>query len=162
MGEAQATRGDPSDPTDPVEGLSHGYWKTHPASWAYYSSGQTVGSVFTGASADNSDATLRKALSFKGGRGVEGAERMLLVQAVASLLNAAHPEVNFPLTVGQLIEKVNAALASGDRQEMLELKDDLDTLNNAGGSIENDSPATPIGHRNGHDDDDRRIGRRRR
>jgi hypothetical protein len=43
----------------------------------------------------SSAATLHEALSFTGGPGIEGAERLLLPQAVASLLNAAHPDVRF-------------------------------------------------------------------
>ena len=117
-------------------GCSQGYWGGHLASWAPtgYSPGQTVASVFASAAAFPAigAATLEEALAFGGGRGVEGAARNLLRQAVASLLNAAHPDVEFPWTTADVISAVNAALDSGDRGTINSLKDDLDYDNNLG------------------------------
>jgi len=119
------------------EGCTLGYWKNHHESWGPtgYSPFQSVSSVFTGASATNAAATLDETLSFTGGPGVEGGQRILIRGAVASLLNAAHPDVSFPYTVGQITAMVNAALATGDRQVMLDLQSELDALNNAGCSL---------------------------
>jgi hypothetical protein len=75
--------------------------------------------------------TLLQALQGGGGPGVEGATKILLRHAVASLLNSAHPDVSFDLDTAGLIADVNAALAS-DRATMLALAAELDALNNQG------------------------------
>ncbi|HUF69745.1 MAG TPA: hypothetical protein VMM79_13965, partial [Longimicrobiales bacterium] len=72
--------------------------------------------------------------------GVAGAQQILLRAAVASLLNAAHPDVNFSLTVAEVIDKVNTALATGDRARMLDLAEELDALNNAGCPLQGGPP----------------------
>ena len=117
-------------------GCSQGYWGGHLASWppTGYSPAQTVASVFASASAFPAigNSTLLEALAFGGGRGAEGAARNLLRQAVASLLNAAHPDVAFPRSEADVISAVDAALASGHRGTMNSLKDDLDYDNNLG------------------------------
>jgi hypothetical protein len=69
-------------------------------------------------------------LNYQGGDDSNGAAEILLRAAVASLLNAASPTVNFPLTVEQVVSAVNTALASHDRTTMLLLATSLDTLNN--------------------------------
>jgi len=115
------------------QGCSHGYWKNHTEAWpeAYDPSDLVVG-VFTSWSGDSS-LTLLQAMQFKGpGDTVEDAQRILLQQAVASLLNAAHDDVNFPMSVADLTTAVNAALAGSDRDAILALKDDLDEKNNLG------------------------------
>lgn len=118
------------------EGCTPGYWKNHTDSWAGlgYSPGQTVGSVFSGASAFPSLAsqTLLQALQGSGGPGTLGAARILLRAAVAALLNAAHSGVEYPRTTASIIADVNAALASNSRDTMLELAAELDADNNLG------------------------------
>jgi hypothetical protein len=126
------------------EGCTPGYWKNHTGltppwvdSWAAtaYSPGQTVGSVFNpGASSPYNDNTLLEALNFGGGPGVNGGKQILLRAAVAALLNAAHPDVNYPMTEAEVIAAVDAALASNDRNTMLALATQLDEQNNLGGS----------------------------
>ena len=115
-------------------GCSPGYWKNHNEEWAGtgYSPAQTVGSVFSGASAFPSLAsqTLQQALQGGGGPGNIGAARILLRAAVSALLNAAHPELNYPRSTAEVIADVNAALASNDRQTMLDLATELDEDNN--------------------------------
>ena len=76
--------------------------------------------------------TMEDALHAKGGRSPKAAARLLLKQAVAALLNAAHPNINYPLTIDAVIESVNTALTSGDRDTMLDLADILDDYNNLG------------------------------
>jgi hypothetical protein len=75
--------------------------------------------------------TLLDALNYKGGEDDSGMAQNLLRAAVAALLNAAHPEVNYPLSVAEVISQVNAALASG-REDMEILKNELDMNNNLG------------------------------
>jgi hypothetical protein len=118
------------------EGCTPGYWKTHPNAWAPtgYMQVQSVQSVFSNASLYGGigGATLREALAFSGGSGTAGAARILLRAAVASLLNASHPDVNFPWSAGDVIMDVNAALGSLDRATMLALASTLDQDNNLG------------------------------
>ena len=65
------------------------------------------------------DYTLLEALNFKGGSGLNGGAGILMKQAVAALLNSAHPDVNYPLTTAQVIAATNAALASHDRNQLV-------------------------------------------
>ena len=76
------------------------------------------------------DVTLLEALALKGGKSACGARETLLRAAVAAMLNAAHPDVDYSLTVSQVQAEVNAALASGDRKTMLALAARLDSFNN--------------------------------
>ncbi len=118
------------------EGCTPGYWKNHTDSWppTGYATGDLVGTVFLSAASYPSlgGQTLLEALSFGGGPGVEGAAEVLLRAAVSSLLNAAHPDVDFPRTPAQVIASVNTALASGVRDTMLSLATELDQENNGG------------------------------
>jgi hypothetical protein len=117
-----------------TQGCSHGYWKNHPDSWPAtgYSTGQTVNSVFGQASLYPSigSATLLGSLSFQGGSDVTGAASNLLKQATGSLLNSAHPGIDFPRQTAQLISDVNAALASLNSNTLLSLAAALDHDNN--------------------------------
>lgn len=63
---------------------------------------------------------------------MDGAKRILLRAAAAALLNAAHPDVDYPLTTAQVTSRVNDALGSGDRATMLAAAGDLQELNGAG------------------------------
>jgi hypothetical protein len=76
--------------------------------------------------------TLLEALNFKGGSTTTDAARILLRSAVAALLNAAHPNVDYPLTVAEVVSRVNAALATGNRSTILSLATTLDQYNNRG------------------------------
>ena len=119
-----------------VEGCSLGYWKNHLNAWppTAYSPGQLVESAFSEAAAYPAlaAATLHEGLKLKGGPTVEAAAGLLLKQAIAALLNAAHPDISYPRSESAMIADVNAALASGDRQTILSFKDALDTDNNLG------------------------------
>jgi hypothetical protein len=93
-----------------------------------------VQSVFSQASIYPSlgNDSLLEALSFSGGSTLEGAAGNLLRAAVAALLDAAHPNVNYPRTPASVISDVNAALASRSRDTMLSLASALDADNNRG------------------------------
>jgi hypothetical protein len=117
------------------EGCTPGYWKNHTESWAGtgYSPGQTVGSVFSaGGFPSLASQTLLQALQGGGGPGTLGAARILLRAAVAALLNAAHSGVDYTRTTTAIISDVNAALASNNRDTMLNLATRLDRDNNLG------------------------------
>ncbi|MHB1455239.1 MAG: DUF7507 domain-containing protein [Saccharofermentanales bacterium] len=126
------------------EGLTPGFWKNHPDLWVDYDPDDLVGDVFDipAALSALADDTLMEALNYKGGSGAIGAARNLLRQAVAALLNASHPDVNYAMTEAEIIDAVNDALASMDREIMDMLKDQLDMYNNAGGGI--DAHGNPI------------------
>jgi hypothetical protein len=115
------------------EGCTPGFWKTHPEAWVGFSPDQTLGSVFGAAvPGELAGVTLLDALSFGGGSTLTEAQQILLRQAVAALLNAAHPDVDFSLSTAEVIAAVSAALASGDRDTILDLADELAAANEAG------------------------------
>jgi hypothetical protein len=115
------------------EGCTPGYWKNHTDSWAPsgYSTTDLVSSVFTNPPFFGGN-TLLQALQGGGGPGVQGATKILLRAATASLLNSAHPGVSFDMSTADVINAVNAALASNDRATMIALAGDLDDANNEG------------------------------
>ncbi len=114
------------------EGLTPGYWKNHTEDWVGYATDDLVGGVFACVPDPLADATLLEALKFHGGAKQAGAQRILLRAAVAALLNAACPEIDYPTFEAGIISAVNAAIESDDREAMLELKDRLDEYNNLG------------------------------
>ena len=85
------------------------------------------GSVFGAAPASVANLTLLQGLQ-EGGGGVDALTR----HAIAAVLAAAHPEVDFPLSVAVIPAAVNAAFASGDAATIEALKNVLDGFNNAG------------------------------
>jgi hypothetical protein len=118
------------------EGLSHGYWKTHTGDWTGYSTDDTLDDIFDlPASIDLGSNTLLQALDFGGGDTLTEKAQILFVQAVAALLNAAHPDIDYPLTVAQVITEVNTALATENPDTIIALKDVLDGYNNLGGDL---------------------------
>lgn len=123
-------------PPGGTTGCTPGYWKNHEDSWAGtgYSPDQTTGSVFSGASAFPSLASqsLLQSLQGGGGSGTLGGARILLRAAVAALLNAAHPDMDYPRTTAEILADVNAALTSNNRNTMLALASALDSDNNLG------------------------------
>lgn len=105
-------------PCDGGEGLTPGYWKAknHRDDWipTGYSTGDSFSTVFGVTQVP--DKTLLQALN-TGGGGV----RKLLRHGTAALLNAAHPGVDYPLTVGEVIGWVQYAYAEdkfGDVADM--------------------------------------------
>ncbi len=116
------------------QGCSHGFWKNHPdveKFWEYLP-GQNLDPVFAVPPTLVDNVTLLEALSFPGGPGARGGAQILLRAAVAALLNAASPVVEYPLSQSDVISQVNTALATGNRQTMLLLASQLDGLNNLG------------------------------
>ena len=121
------------------EGLTPGFWKNHLDEWIGYSPDQTIGEIFSVPPelSNLSSKTLLEGLNFGGGSTVEDAAKILLRHTIAALLNAAHPNITYPLSENEIITQVNNALSSLDRDEMLSLKDVLDDYNNLGGDINN-------------------------
>ena len=119
-------------------GLTPGFWKNlrkHGEHWTCFSPSDTVEGVFDLPNELSSlDVSLIAALKFGGGDGVLGMAQSLLRAAVAAILNDAHPDIEYQYT-GSIIEDVNNALASLDRDTMETLKDTLDEANNYGFSF---------------------------
>ncbi|MGQ0791632.1 MAG: hypothetical protein ACT4NJ_05325 [Nitrosopumilaceae archaeon] len=115
-------------------GCTPGFWKQehHFDSWVGFEPSDLVGSVFDQATTATSSKTLLEALSFMGGPDLVGAEKILLRAAVAGILSASNPEVGYPSTAGDIITSVNAAIASADRDTMLDLAAQIDADNNLG------------------------------
>jgi hypothetical protein len=65
-----------------------------------------------------------------------GGASALLRHAVAAVLNATHPAVAYPLTAREVIDLVNAALASGNAVTIENLKNQLDRYNNPGSDLD--------------------------
>jgi hypothetical protein len=125
------------------QGCTPGYWKQsqHFDSWpASYAPTDLVRDVFNVSAflsngildlnGDGVDDTLLAALNYQGTTGKTGAARSLLRAAVAALLASASPDLDYPLTNSQVINQVNAALASNNRNTMLRLAGQLDQYNN--------------------------------
>jgi hypothetical protein len=118
-------------------GCSHGYWKNHqdtiPATWpAPYTPDTLLGTVFTlGPASSLASKSFHDALRFSGGPSPVDKAQLLLLQAVAALLNASDPLINYPLGQADVISQVNAALA-GSVPQILALQHTLDGYNNLG------------------------------
>ena len=122
---------------DRTQGCTPGYWKNHTDSWTgtAFSPTQKVGSVFA-LPADLSafsGETLLNALNGGGGPSLSGATEILLRSSVAALLNATDPNVAFPAFKSGIKKRVNAALATEDRDTILALATIFDNKNNGAG-----------------------------
>ncbi len=108
------------------EGCSPGFWKNHFAAWAPsgFSPGDDFDTVF-GVNAFTPDRTLEQAVN-QGGGGVKALGR----HAVAALLNAGHGGIDYGMTVAQVRQTVQAALAAGGNIEAA--KNALAALNELG------------------------------
>jgi hypothetical protein len=120
-----------------LEACGLGYWKNHLYAWdgTAYTPDVLVGDVFTVPVELDflADDTLMEALEYGGGNGVEGGARIMLRHCVTALLNASHADVNYPFAVAEIIDVVDAALASLDRKTMLKAKHDIGQNNCDGG-----------------------------
>jgi hypothetical protein len=115
-------------PTPPGQGCTPGFWKNHSGHWGPtgYDPNQQFSSVF-GPTPKNGQ-TLDEAVG-QGGGGWHALGR----HAVAALLNAAHPNVNYALTPAQVIALVQQAAASPGQVEAI--KNTLEGYNEAGCSL---------------------------
>ena len=113
------------------EGCTPGFWKNHPEEWPIPN--RTLEEVYNVPYAFGLDNnTLRQALSFQGGPGLAGMARNLLRHSVAGLLNILHPDIEYPLTEGQVINRTNTALNSGSRAQMEAQKNEFASFNRRG------------------------------
>jgi hypothetical protein len=100
-----------------LQGCSHGFWMNHAQVWpSAYAGDPEIGSVFTmdAAYAAISHKKFSEALAFTGGPTLVDMAGILMRDAVAGVLNAADPTINYPIsTPAGVISDVNAALANG-------------------------------------------------
>ncbi len=124
------------------EGLTPGFWKTHPELWVGYSPDDKFNEVFGVSIAidGNFNPTLMEALNAKGGVSPSNEVYDALARhAVAALLNAAHPMVDYPMTGQEIIDAVQDAIETGGASS---LKATLEGYNTLGGGI--DAHGNPI------------------
>ena len=137
------TVGDQPPPPPSGEGCTPGYWKAknHWDSWVPtgYSTNQKINTVFTvpaSLTLKNKNLgmyTMIQGLSFQGGSTTSGKAEILLRAAIAGVLNAAHPDLDYEgYTPATLIAAVNEALASLNGATMVALAAKIDELNNRG------------------------------
>jgi hypothetical protein len=119
------------------QGCTPGYWKQsqHFDSWpAAYSTGQAISTVFnvpgtyTLNGAGLGTYTLLQGLSFQGGNDLSGKAQILLRAAISAVLNSG--SVQYGMSLTDIVSSVNAALASGDATQIINLATTLDNLNN--------------------------------
>ena len=116
---------------DETMGCTPGYWKQpqHFDSWVNppYDPGASLFDVMFEVDCKDmacEGKTLLEVLQTGG-----GGEKALGRHAVAALLNASHPDVGYLYTVGEVIDKVQAAYTSGDFEtykDLLEVQNELD------------------------------------
>lgn len=127
-------------PRHGCEGLSPGYWKNlekHGDDWtAPYTPETHLGDVFDNASLYGlANYTMFDALGWSSGNTLTEKAQKLLSQATAAVLNAAHPNIDYPISEEDLIGEVNDALGSYNEDTIENLKDILDHNNNLGADI---------------------------
>src|SRR5688500_2244915 len=107
-----------------TEGCTPGYWKNHVEHWEEYKPTLQLRYVFKATATTRfAKVTMADALALKGGSGTDGSSQILLRAASAAVLNAAHEGIGYPyrrLSGFMITDKVNVALASGDRAKMIE------------------------------------------
>lgn len=109
------------------QGCTPGFWKQpqHIDSWVGFLPTQNYDEVF-GVDFFTPDRTLLVALS-TGGGGLDALGR----HSVAALLNASNPDVNYPLSVAEIIDLVQAIEPEEDPEEIENLKDLFQDFNEA-------------------------------
>lgn len=108
------------------QGCTPGYWRQphHYDSWVGFSPDDLFHDVFGGD--DYPGLTLGEAVALRGGQ-----LNALARSAVAAILNASSPGVDYDYTVAEIVSLYDEAIA-GTRRDVENLKDRLDFLNNQG------------------------------
>jgi hypothetical protein len=128
------------------QGCDEAFWASHTSAWFTYTTGQDLDTVFDPDNFPTSfgNNSLLEALAFTDGGGVAGARNLLAREAVAALLNASHPSVDYPYTEAEIIALVDAAFDANDETGMRNLAADLNAANNLGcpGDVSGDGNVT--------------------
>lgn len=110
----------------------------HQADWnkTKYTTSTTLAQAgFTCAPRPND--TMLQALRYKGGSTLNDKKNLLIKQAVAALLDASHPDVNYPLTETDILNLVNPLLCGGTEDQILSAQNELNAFNNLGCPLSN-------------------------
>jgi hypothetical protein len=129
-----------------TQGCTPGYWKNHTFAWGMtaYTPETLVGAVYDLPANFSSlgSNTLEEAMHWSNGRWPIDRARNLIKHATAALLNATHPDVYYEWTMLQILNEVNAALATENNNTMNNLATDIDDMNNSGCPLSGRSPRT--------------------
>ena len=119
------------------EGCTPGYWKQdqHFDSWpAPYTPDSNLRDVFVTSPVELvPDDTFLEALNYGGGPGLEGGTRILLRAAVAALLNASSPDVDFEVSTGHVVNTTILRLETQWRPNLITRATYFDFINNGTG-----------------------------
>ena len=115
----------PPPPPSP-EGCSPGYYKKH----VQPSSNTLLSDLFTNT---GSTLTVQQALFLEGGPSLQDKKNILLRQAAAAFLNIGYLGSSYPLSLSELQDLVNTALASGNANTITAAKDVIAGYNNLEG-----------------------------
>ena len=133
-----------ADPACARQGCTPGYWKNNATSksanaWTptmpMYMPSTKIAAVFTIPSCSGKlssslgTSTLLQGLKFDGNTSLNGTAKLLLRSGIAALLNSASPCVQYPLCWNEVVDLVDAAMASCTRSTMLSQTSQLDGLN---------------------------------
>lgn len=132
------------------EGLTPGFWKNCKFDWVGYSKGDSFNAIFgtaitinQGKKGETGNPTFDEALRSRDGiNEEEGIYDALARHAVAALLNAAHPDVNYPMTEQEIIDAVAEVINNAVYDDAEPLKNMLEAYNQLGGGI--DAHGNPI------------------
>ncbi len=131
-----STLGNPAFTQKAAQGCPPSFWATHREDWVLtgYSPHQTVGSVFVAPPtlSNLEGATLLEALNFREGPSLERAVQVLLQEAIAALLNAVHPRVNYPTFSPIDVLRLTDLALTANRGHMLALAAHFRARNNQG------------------------------
>lgn len=124
------------------EGFTPGFWRNHLELWVTYTPSMLWTDVFEDPISIRigkktiTNPTLGQAILATGGINEPlGIYDALARHAVAALLNAAHPDVDYPMTEAEIISAVNEVIGNADYTDAQTLKNTLDAYNNLGGTI---------------------------
>jgi hypothetical protein len=130
------------------QGCDEAFWASHTSAWVTYTTDQDLDTVFDPANFPTSfgNNSLLEALAFVDGGGVSGARDLLAREAVAALLNAAHPSIDYPYTEAEIIALVDAAFDANDETGMRDLAAELSGYNDLGcpGDVSGDGNITSV------------------
>jgi hypothetical protein len=122
------------EPEGVPTGCTPGFWKNCPYNWSDtgYNTTDLVSSMFTTVTGTIGNTKLIDALSLKGGNNLVGSRGILIRAAVAAVLNASNPALNYPLSKADIQALVDSVYNSTNRADILALAKQLDDSNNLG------------------------------
>jgi hypothetical protein len=112
-----------------IGGCSPGFWSQRGLRASYWTAtGYAPAEYYDDVFGNGPEISLYSALTARG----NASGQALLRHSVAALLNAAHPDINFPFSEAEVIALTQAAWADGRRNVINALKDTFDDANNLG------------------------------